>query len=139
MEFDNLEFFEPEEKYGNTKATVHQSGKLGFTAGAAKLINFESSRFYKIGRRKDGNQAGMEIIYLVPVPEKDDLTFQAYKAGEYWYLKTKRLLSQLGIDYRSKTQNISYDVEEVKDGEKRYFKLIRRLKETAIKKDETTH
>ncbi|WP_276373949.1 hypothetical protein [Chryseolinea sp. H1M3-3] len=132
MEFDSLEYFEPEEKYGNTKATVHQSGKLGFTSGAAKLINFETNQYFKIGRRKDNNLSGLEVLYMVPVAEKDDLTFQAYKAGEYWYLKTKRLLSQLGIDYRNRTQNISYDVEEVKEAEKRYFKLIRKLKENVI-------
>jgi hypothetical protein len=126
MELD-LEFFEPEEKYGSTKATIHQSGKMGFSSGAAKLIDFENNSLFKIGRRRADNKPGFEILYLVPVAEKDDMTFQALRAGAYWYLKTKRLLSQLGIDYRNATETISYDVEEIKDNEKRYFKMIRKM------------
>lgn len=125
---DDIEFFEPEEKYGPIKATVHRSGKLGFSQGAAKLIDFDANKMFKIGRKKSEISLNNDVLLMIPVQEKDDLTFTVSKAGEYYYLKTKRLLTQLNIDYRNENETISFDIEDVEEGEKIYYKLIRRRK-----------
>src|SRR5690606_39537721 len=93
-----LDFFEPEDKYGPIKATVHRSGRLGFSSGANQLINFEENRYFKIGKKQDGDDERHGLtLYMVPVNEKDEKTFEVLKAGAYFYLKTKRLLNQLNI------------------------------------------
>lgn len=125
---DDIEYFEPEEKYGTTKATVHKSGKLGFSQGAAKLIDFETNKMFKIGRKKSEYGLNSDVLVMIPVQEKDDLTFTIGKAGEYYYLKTKRLLTQLNIDYRNESEVVSFEVEDVIENGKKYFKLIRRKK-----------
>jgi hypothetical protein len=128
----DMEFFEPEEKYGSIKATVHKSGKLGFSQGAAKLIDFEANKMFKIGRKKVDSGLNVDILYMIPVQHKDEMTFTALKAGGYYYLKTKRLLTQLGIDYRNESETVSFDIDEINDGANKYFKLVRRKKRESI-------
>lgn len=131
-----IEYFEPEEKYGSIKATVHRSGKLGFTQGAAKLIDFEANPMFKIGRKRS-EAASNDILYMIPVKEKDDLTFTALKAGGYYYLKTKRLLTQIGIDYRNvEGESISFEIDEIVENGSKYYKLIRRKKKNHISEDQ---
>ncbi|MBS1489707.1 MAG: hypothetical protein JSS93_04205 [Bacteroidetes bacterium] len=121
---EDIEYFEPEDKFGVIKATVHKSGKLGFSTGAIKLIDFEKNKFFKIGKKKDST----DVLFLIPVDAEDDYTFKVLKAGDYYYLRIKRLLSQLGIDYRNENENISFDIDEVKENGKRYFKMLQKKK-----------
>lgn len=123
-----IDFFEPEDRLGPIKATVHKSGKLGFSIGASKLIDFEKNKLFKIGRKKDTQDATNEILYLIPVDTEDDLTFKVMRAGAYYSIKIKRLLSQMNIDYRNETETVSYDIDEVKENDKKYFKLVRKKK-----------
>lgn len=123
-----IDFFEPEDKLGPIKATVHKSGKLGFSQGASKLIDFEKNKLFKIGRKKDANDSTNEVLYLIPVENEDELTFKVMRAGAYYSMKIKRLLSQMNIDYRNENETVSYDIDEVKEGDKRYFKLVRKKK-----------
>lgn len=122
-----FEFFEPEEKYGPIKATVHKSGKLGFSQGAAKLIDFETNPLFKIGRKKTepGDQSE---IYMIPVQTEDEQTFKVLKAGGYYYLKVRRLLTQMGIDYRTEGESVSFEIDEMKKDGKTYFKLLRKMR-----------
>lgn len=125
----DIEFFEPEDKYGSIKATVHRSGKLGFTQGAAKLIDFEANTMFKIGRKKTDTGSNSDILYMIPVKDKDDMTFTVLKAGGYYYLKTKRLLTQLGIDYRAADgESVSFEIDEINENGNKYYKLIKRKK-----------
>lgn len=122
---NDFEFFEPEEGLGSVRATVHKTGRLGFTLGAGKLIDFEKNKLFKIGKKKD---TADDVLFLIPVETEDEFTFKIMKAGVYYSLKIKRLLGQLNIDYRNEGENISFDIDEVKENGKRYFKLIRRKK-----------
>lgn len=128
MDFNDLEFFETEDGLGPAKATVHSTGKLGFSTAASKLIDFETNRYFKIGRRKE---AGPEVLFMLPVPEeqKDEFTFQVYKAGGYYSMKTKRLMNQLGIDYREGVESVIFEVDQMSDGgDKKYYRLTKRKK-----------
>jgi len=128
LDFD-IEFLAPEGKYGPAKATVHKSGKLGFSLGASMLIDFEANKLFKIGRKKsEGDTTNSDVLIMLPVDAEDEMTFKAQSAGGYWYLKTKRLLNQLNIDYRNESETVSFDIDEVTEKGKKYFKLIRRKK-----------
>src|SRR5688572_6296647 len=95
MNFGDIEFFETEDGMGPAKATVHKSGRLGFSRAANKLIDFEKNKFFKIGRKKTEGEVATDVLYLIPVEEKekDEFTFSIIKAGGYFSLKTKRLLN----------------------------------------------
>lgn len=125
IDLDEFEFFEAEDNLGPAKATVRRSGRLGFSRSAAKMIDFEVNKFFRIGRKKDG---GEDILFLIPVSEDDksDFTFGVFKAGGYYSMKTKRLLSQLGIEYREDT--VIFEIDEKIDAGKKYYKLTRRKK-----------
>jgi hypothetical protein len=118
-----FEFFEPEDSLGVVKATVHRTGKLGFSFGAGKMIDFEKNKLFKIAKKKDSTS---DALYMMPVEAEDEFTFKVIKAGPYYSLKIKRLLGQLNIDYRN--DSISFDIDEVKENGKRYFKLVKRKK-----------
>jgi hypothetical protein len=126
MDINSIEFFESEDGMGPAKATVHKSGKLGFSRAANKLIDFDANKFFKIGRKKAENGDKSDILYLIPVAEKDEFAFTIIKAGGYYSLKTKRLLNQLGIDYRNEDSSVIFDIDEVRDKERTYFKLTAR-------------
>jgi len=121
-----IEYFEPES--GPIKATAHKSGKLGFTLSANKFIDFEKNKLFKIGKKKENGNGDDMTLFMIPVTEKDDLTFEVFKAGDYYYLKAKRLLKSLNIDYANETESTSFEIDEVKDNDKRYFKLVRKKK-----------
>lgn len=65
---------------------------------------------------------------MVPVIEKDEMTFEVAKAGQYFYVRVKRLLRQMGIDYENEKEATSFDIDEMKNGETKYFKLSMRKK-----------
>lgn len=93
------------------------------------LIDFEANRLFKIGRKKsEGGTVNSDVLIMLPVDAEDEMTFKAQSAGGYWYLKTKRLLNQLNIDYRNESETVSFDIDEVTDNGKKYFKLVRRKK-----------
>src|SRR5258708_7930514 len=120
----DIEFFEPEDSLGPIKATVHRTGKLGFSLGAGKLIDFETNKLFKIGRKKEAGDNGNDVLFMIPVETEDEFTFKVMKAGPYYSMKIKRLLGQLNIDYRKVGESVSFDVDEIKEpGKARYFKL----------------
>src|SRR5882724_3192495 len=120
-----LEYFEPET--GPIKATAHKSGKLGFTLSANKFLDFENNKLFKIGKKKEADGSD-DTLFMIPVATKDDFTFEVFKAGDYYYLKAKRLFKSLNIDYAHETESTSFEIDEVKENDKRYFKLVRKKK-----------
>lgn len=121
-ELDFLEFFDSATTYGIIKATVHKTGKLGFSSGANKYMNLNDTVYFNIGTNK--NDESDKSLYLVPVVSKCDKSFRVVRAGEYFYVFIKNILKELDMDY--KNESIIYDIEKIGDGEKKYFKLERR-------------
>lgn len=117
-----LEFFDSSSKYGVVKATVHKTGKLGFSSGASKLMNLESTRYFNIGTNKgDHNDTS---LYLVKIDEETDKSFRVIKAGDYFYVFIKNIMRELKIDY--KNESVIYDIEEIEDGVPVIYRLTRR-------------
>ncbi len=116
-----LNFFTSSDKYGVVKATVHRTGKLGFSSGATKYMKLDEKEYFLIGTSGNDNS-----LYLVPTNNVDDNSFKLVKAGEYYYIFIKTVLLDLKLDY--KNESIIYDISEEEYNEKKIFKLTRRKK-----------
>ncbi|HET8886571.1 MAG TPA: hypothetical protein VFM70_09505 [Salinimicrobium sp.] len=117
-----LDFFDSSSKYGVIKATVHKTGKLGFSSGADKFMNLDKHSFFFIGTNKA--EETDDSLYLVPIDDENDKSFKLVKAGEYYYIYIKNILRELKIDY--KNESVIYDIEEMEQEGKTIFKLSRR-------------
>ena len=122
IDIDGLEFFESSSKYGVVKATVHKTGKLGFSSGANKYMKLEEIKYFNIGTNK--NDIEDQSLYLVPIEEETDKSFNLVKAGDYYYITIKNVLRDLKIDYKNET--VIFDIDEEEINEIRIFKLNRR-------------
>ena len=101
----DLKFIKPKENNSVAKITVQKSGRLGFSKGAEELLNIEESKFCKFGFDEN------EDFFIVMFKEKDSETFSIAKAGEYYYLQAKNLLTDINIDYTSKNTTI-FDLQK---------------------------
>src|SRR5690606_28379280 len=97
----DLDFFDSSSKYGVIKATVHKTGKLGFSSGASKFMNLEEISFVNIGLNKADTDD--DCLYLVKVSQETDKSFKIIKAGDYFYVFIKNTLRELGIDYKNES------------------------------------
>jgi hypothetical protein len=124
-----LKFFNPENLDKNLKATVHKTGKLGFTIEAAKKLQLSAEK--SIGIAENEEDVTDKNLYVVIYPDKQRSAFNINKAGNYFYVNTKALFDNLKIDYVSNI--ITYDIiEESLNGEKIYkFKRRDKSKKTA--------
>lgn len=118
-----FDFKSPQDTTGVIKATVHKSGKLGFSSGAMKKLKLDENRYFRIATNAADPED--ENIYLVEANEGEDDVFKANKAGKYYYIRIKHILDELDIDY--KDDRVIYDIkrEETEDGTT-YYKLTRR-------------
>lgn len=117
-----LDFFDSSSKFGIIKATVHKTGKLGFSSGASKFMDLENIKFFNIGLNKANEDD--KSLYLVPIENETDKSFKIVKAGEYYYIFIKNILRELKVDY--KNESVIYDIEEIENNGQQLFKLLRR-------------
>ena len=118
----DLDFFDSSSKYGVIKATVHKTGKLGFSSGASKMMNLEEVKFFNIGLNRAVEED--KSLYIVPIEKENDKAFKLVKAGEYYYIFIKNILRELKIDYKS--ESVIYDIDEISSNNTVYYKLTRR-------------
>ena len=105
------------------KATVHTSGKLGFTEVTARELGFkEDTENFVQFAQDDENQ---DILYLINDAIDDGDSFRINKAGKYYYVNSKLLFDSLGIDYVNQT--VIYDMINIKIGDKEMYKMTPRL------------
>lgn len=119
-----LEFFDSSNRYGVIKATVHKTGKLGFSSGATKFLDLDNIRYFNIGLNKKDQED--DSLYLVPSEKQSEKSFKLVKAGDYYYLSIKDILRELKIDY--KNESVIYDIDELDLSEQKLYKLTRRDK-----------
>lgn len=125
-----IDFWKPTSNVGIIKATVHQSGKLGFSQAAIDKLNLGRDTRIKIG--KNAEDRNDECIYLAIVNMEDENTIRANKAGQYYYLNARDFFNEIGLDYKKK--KVIYDIIEVEGSEGKLLKLIPREKERKKKK-----
>lgn len=121
----DINFWKPISSAGIVKATIHKSGKLGFSQAAKDKLGINQNSYLMIGTNKDNKKDN--AIYLRIVKENNEMTLKANKAGQYFYLNTKDFFNEIGVDYQRKT--VIYDIIDLSVGNEKLYKLIPREKE----------
>lgn len=119
-----IKFFNPKELEKNLRASVHKSGKLGFTMEAAKKLALSVDKSVGIGVSEDESEAGN--LYMIVYPEKRDDAFPINMAGGYYSINTKALFDNLKLNYASGW--IAYDISEETIENEKIFKFTKRAK-----------
>ncbi len=112
----------PVKRRSRVKATIQKNGRLGFSSGAAQVMQLDVNMHYKVATNAEDDED--DCLYLISANEDDDKVFKANKAGEYYYLNLKYMFDRKGIDYEH--EKVIYDITEEVDNELRYYKLKRR-------------
>lgn len=105
------------------KATIHSTGKLGFTEATAKELNFTKNSAVKFATDESDNNA----LYLINCKEADDETFKVLSASGYFSVNAQLLFDRLGYDYKNNI--IIFDMTREKSVEgMEVYKLTKREK-----------
>lgn len=119
--FSLIEFEDPNKSNSVIKASIHKTGKLGFSSGAQEFLNLKETSSFKVGFNP--NDEGM--IYLVPTTDENQ-AFKVSKAGDYYYINLKHVFDKKGIEYQSKS--VIYDIKKEITNEVTYYILTKRNK-----------
>jgi hypothetical protein len=124
-----IKFFNAESLDKNLKATIHKSGKMGFTIESARKMNLSPEKSLSIGINEEDEED--KNLYIVVNPSRQKDAFTILKAGSYYYVNTKPLFDNLKFDYVR--NNISFDLSEDKIEDMKIFVFKTKEKERAIK------
>lgn len=102
------------------KATIHSSGKLGFTETTAKELKLTKQSGIKFANDNEKN------LYLINCASYDEDSFRVLSTGNYFSVNAKVLFDNLGYDYKSK--NIIFDIVKEKNEDMEVYKLLKREK-----------
>jgi hypothetical protein len=119
---NSIKFEDASKSGGVIKATIHKTGKLGFSAAAQEFLQINDESRFLVGFN-DEDIINNEIIYLVP-DEDVERAFKVAKGGEYYYLNLKYTFDKRGIDYKIET--IIFDIKKQKENEVEYYILKKR-------------
>lgn len=117
-----LKFIKANEITGKAKATIHQSGKLGFSNEAISYLNIKEGLHIMFAQNEDDEDD--LNLYAKVTNEASEDAFKISKAGAYYYVNTKGLFDKLDIDYNKKT--IIYDLTKIEVEGEEIIKLNRR-------------
>lgn len=110
------------------KATIHASGRLGFTEATSNALNLTKESHVEFARDEN------DVLYLINNVADSTDAFKVLKAGNYYSVNTKALFDALDYDY--KKHNIIFDL--IKDNnypDQEVYKLNKRSTPRKQKKD----
>lgn len=103
-----LKFIHSDALDKNLKASVHKTGKLGFTTEAAQKLSLSIEKTMGVAiNEEDSNDKN---LYIVIYPGPHAGAFRISKAGAYYYIQAKALFDTLKIDYVK--ESVVYDISE---------------------------
>ncbi len=102
------------------KATIHRSGKLGFTEATAKHLAFDDNSAIKFAK----DDEDPSVLYLINNTPLDEEAFKVCRAGRYFYINTKLMFDSLEIDYKNNT--VMFDMVQANELGEETYKLIKR-------------
>ena len=105
------------------KATIHKTGKMGFSSNAIDYLGIDESKFIKFAT--DDEEKKEDVMYSIITEVDDDESFNISKAGNYYYVNTKGLFDNLGYDY--KATKIIFDLVKVDYEGNQIIKMIKRI------------
>jgi len=104
------------------KATVHTSGKLGFSDVTAKELGFADNEDHFVKFAQDTENP--LVLYLINRTPDDGDSFKVCKSGAYYYVNAKLMFESLGIDFINKT--IIFDMIKIHDEIGEVYKMAKR-------------
>ncbi|MHA8100725.1 hypothetical protein PQG46_02700 [Aquirufa nivalisilvae] len=117
-----LKFYNAAELDAKMKATVHSSGKLGFSIEANRILNLKDIKSVEIGTNEEDT---MDFnLYMILHYEVKPGAFKLIKVGNYFNLNTKGLFDSLKVDYKNLT--VIYDIVKTVYQGQEILQLIRR-------------
>ena len=117
-----LNFIKAKDIDRNAKATIHISGKLGFSSDAARKLDLAGkTKGILIAMNEDKND---ENLYIKTVEQITEDAFPIVKAGEYYYVNAKAFFDTYDIDYRNK--KIAYDILNFTYENEPIYKFLKR-------------
>lgn len=120
---DFVSFEDPNKVGGSIKATIHKTGKLGFSSGAEDFMKINEETYFKIGF--NNNNDSDESIYIIN-SDTGSGAFKVSKAGDYYYVNLKNVFDKRGIDYKNKS--FIYDIKKENSEDTEFFILTKRKK-----------
>jgi hypothetical protein len=117
---NSIKFEDASKSGGVIKATIHKTGKLGFSAAAQDFLKINDESLFLIGFN---NQEDNDTIYLVPC-ENNEQAFKVSRGGEYYYISLKYTFDKRGVDY--KTDTVIFDIKKQRENEVEFYILNRR-------------
>lgn len=117
-----LKFFIANDIASKAKATIHQTGKLGFSNEAISYLQIKEDMYIKFAQNEeDENDLN---LYALLTTQNTEECFKISKAGNYYYVNTKGLFDSIGVNY--KETKILYDITKIEVDGMSMIKLIRR-------------
>jgi len=117
-----IKFWKPTVSTGIIKATIHKSGKLGFSQAAINKLELNQNSYVMIGTNR--TKRDDKAIYLKIAKGTDELALKVNKAGQYFYLNTKDFFNENNIDFNKK--KIIYDIIDISESNNKLYRLIPR-------------
>lgn len=118
-----LKFIKPSDVNTKAKATIHTTGKLGFSSNAIEYLGINENKFIKFAFDDEGENEN--IMYSIITNEKDNESFNINKAGNYYYVNAKGLFDNLGYDY--KNNRIVFDLVKIEYEGTQIIKMLKRV------------
>lgn len=81
------------------KATIQQSGKLGFNRDAIDQLKISDGKGVVLAPETSDKK----VFYMALVDEPGEQAFPVRVSGQYFYINTKQLFDKLEIDYAQNT------------------------------------
>ena len=107
------------------KATIHSSGRLGFTADTANKLRLSEKTYIKFAKDDENENE----LFMIIVDEEDEDTFKVVRSGKYYYLPTTTMFQSFGFDF--KKFNIMFDMVRMSDFDEivngKVYKLNKRV------------
>lgn len=112
------------------RATVQNSGRLGFSADSTDLMGLAPNKRLLV------SECGEKDLAVVIGDESDKRGFVIKQTGAYFYVRMKNYFDENGIDF--KKTSIIYDITEMKEQfeGRPVFKLSRRDSKRDKKEEE---
>lgn len=117
MKFDIGNIISAKEFKIALKATIHSSGKLGFTEATSDALRFDEHSSVKFAIDTDDS----ETLYLINGKWDDEDAFPVRKVGAYFNINAKGLFDRLGLDYTN--NRIAFDLIRVDESEYEVYRL----------------
>ena len=116
-----LNFINAQDFSTSIKCAIHKTGKLGFNSAAITKLGLSTDKGVRLATNSEDTSD--DNLYMM-VGDFEEGWFKLVKAGDYYYLNTKALFDDLGINYREK--RIIYDITNFDYDGKNMYKLNKR-------------